>query len=57
MGFLARLRPGGVASAADPGEKVATPAEVERRKSLAEVSYDKSFLTRLTPVIACGAGL
>lgn len=45
-----------VVDPADPSKMPATDLDYERRPSVAQ-TQQKSFMKRLTPVIACGAGL
>lgn len=56
---MVNFRPNAVAKAIDPAERNMPPADLdpEKRPSIAEVVYEKSFIKRITPVIACGAGL
>lgn len=58
---MVKFRPSAAAEAADPALRnipSSGDGDVEkRRQSLAEVAQEKSFLKRITPVIACGAGL
>lgn len=54
---MVSFRPSAVAKSADPAERSVPTSDVEKRPSVAEVTYEKSFWKRITPVIACGAGL
>lgn len=54
---MVSFRPSKVAEATDPAVKDARDSDVDRRRSVADVAKEKSFIKRITPVIACGAGL
>lgn len=54
---MVSFRPSKVAEAADPAVQTVPSTDTEHRRSVADVAPEKSFLKRITPVIACGAGL
>ena len=53
---MVSFRPSKAAAAVDPAVQNVPSIDTEHRGSVAEVAQEKSFMKRITPVIACGAG-